>query len=684
MPPDTIKREHERQRKKAAATAAAEREIALVPPADLGRRRACLADPFEFMPVYFGSIFCQPFNADRRSMVDSIIHAASYSGDYATAAPRGEGKSKIALFTALWLDLKCRLQLPIIIGKNQAGAENELDNLKLELTNNKKFLADFPEIAAPLIALCGWASTARKQTVGGHLTRIGWAKDCLFLPTIPNEALPPKWPTSEPSLACGQGMAVVGIDGKIRGFNRRNIRPDLAIIDDIDDRESARSVTQTADHERAIEQDIVGLAGSGHRVARVMLCTIINGMCVAAKYTVKPSWRGQRFKMLVNRPAREDLWDEYIDLRCNRDHEDPDARAAHRLYLSNRAEMDRGAVVSNECAFENKPGADGEPLEVSALQACYNLIADIGWEAFNCEYQSDPPPVEVATKSGLTKTLIQSRLSGLGRSELPPDSTIVVGIDIGKLSCHWVAGAFRNGGNGSIVQYGIIEVSGAEETSQKEIVERAILRALLQWKDEISSLPFRDANGNPVEISKVLFDSGYCPDAVCEFVRRYGEPYRACKGIGGGRFQHGTRSHTRQVGNHWFGQVQDDRSWLYSLDADFWKRAVHDRFTAEPLDESNRPRPGSLTLFIPAGKRDHHTFAAHILAEEWITEFLAGKGDRSRFVVHSNNNHFLDATALMLAGAEMSGCGIFSPIVSIEPRRHAVISAGRTNEHSRW
>ena len=63
---------------------------------------------------------------------------------------------------------------------------------------------------------------------------------------------------------------------------------------------------------------------------------------------------------------------------------------------------------------------------------------------------------------------------------------------------------------------------------------------------------------------------------------------------------------------------------------------------------------------------------------------LSGKGDRSRWIAHSSNNHYLDSTSLMLFGAELVGCGLFAaPPVAQEPRRSAIISAGRTNQ-ARW
>ena len=155
-----------------------------------------------------------------------------------------------------------------------------------------------------------------------------------------------------------------------------------------------------------------------------------------------------------------------------------------------------------------------------------------------------------------------------------------------------------------------------------------------------------------------MIDSGYFPDAVFEFVRKSGEPFRASKGIGG-NFQHGQQSKTRRVGKHWFATAQAERQWLYCPSVDHWKRAVHQRFITEPIDADGRPNSGSLTLFIPAGSRDHHSFAQHILAEEWVTEFLPGKGERSYWLNHSANNHYLDATALCLCAGEMAGFGMF-------------------------
>jgi len=185
-----------------------------------------------------------------------------------------------------------------------------------------------------------------------------------------------------------------------------------------------------------------------------------------------------------------------------------------------------------------------------------------------------------------------------------------------------------------------------------------LLRSLSKWRDELEAEPFRNADGNAIPLSCVLIDSGYSPDAAYEFVRRHSSPFRVAKGSS--NFHPGQPSSTRRVGRHFFGQLQAGGVWLYMHDSDHWKRAVHQRFLADPLDENNRPNPGSLTLFVPQGSRTHKTFSAHVLAEEFVSEFVPGKGERSYWLKHSANNHYFDAAALCLCAAEMAGCGVFA------------------------
>jgi hypothetical protein len=282
--PKTKTSEREAQRQLMARKRAAERDIRIPPPEDPSRRERCLGDVYDFLSGYFPRTFYQSFTEDRREMVQAILHAARHSGDYALAAPRGCGKSRLALYCSLYLLLTGDCRFPLIISKNQTRANGELRTLRDKLKNESAFAADFPEVCAPIHAMGGWASTAIKQTAHGWPTQIEWSQSHLILPTIPLDVLE-HWPKGMPSLAQGQIIASMGIEGPLRGLTFRDTRPDLAIIDDIDDRDTARSATETETRQQIIDQDVAGLAGPGQRISRVMLCTVINRTCIAAQYT---------------------------------------------------------------------------------------------------------------------------------------------------------------------------------------------------------------------------------------------------------------------------------------------------------------------------------------------------------------------------------------------------------------
>lgn len=672
---------------------AADRDIQLPRPKNLRRRRRSLKDPFAFLQNYFGWIFWQPFTPARRSMVNAIIHAARYCGDYSVADKRGGGKSKSALFTTLWLSIRSEVQLPLIVGKNQAGAENDLDNLRQAIRESPAFAEDFPEICKPLIAMGGWASTARKQTVAGEPTNIGWESDCLFFPTVPQHALPKKWPKGEPSYARGQGIAVVGIDGKIRGFDRRNIRPDLAIIDDIDDRESARSETQTADKRVAIEQDIGGLAGSGKRISRVMLCTTINDRCIAAEYTAKTSWRGHRFKAINKMPDRLDLRDSYIEQRRNRAADDPDARVAHAYYLEHQRAIEASGEVDNPNDFVSKDGDDGKPLEVSAIQHYYNLIADLGMDSFLCEYQNEPPKDENIQQLVLTAHHIQNNcLSGLDRRHVPEGMVaITIGADIQKLGLHYVVIAWDERGAGCVIDYDFFEFqTQGRKAADCEVL---ILEGLFAWHEAMFANPFIGHDGSEVWPDLALIDAGWKDESWS------GQPAQVfCSQVGLSSFvpSKGMSPYYPPKPNknvvigdnwHWDGQQM-----LLFMNADHWKLKVHEGFLSE------RGQPGSLTIFDPPqidgrpNRTAHLSYSKHVLAETWERRFVPGfKGWRTGWWKSPKPNHYFDGTYGGFVGRSMRGISVLSlptsqiaaPNVPIVQVSQAAVT-GFTGGRSRW
>ncbi|MEX2119582.1 MAG: terminase gpA endonuclease subunit [Pirellulales bacterium] len=659
--------EAQRQREKAAAVRSAERDLLQRRVKNPKRRAACEANDERWLRTYLPDVFYHDFTSDQRAIIRDVGTCLEYGTSKCIAAPRGDGKSSICRYLILKYALCRQIRFGLVVSATGPKADEALRAVKAQLRRRQGLLAaDYP-VECDVAAYVGPASgRCHNVTVGGRRVHAEWAATRLILPTFID---------SEP---VGPIIMAMGWESEqLQGCNVLDQRPDFTCLDDLDNRESLAAVdgSVAGKIEEIIDKSIGGLGGPGRRLGQVYLCTITSTRSAAARYsdrTIKPAWSGIRLPRIKRWPDNPDLWEQYIELRKSGHREpldpadpssparDPHGREAHFLLEQNFEAMHRGAALSNEHDYIKDLLPDGTPTHLSALQKCYDFISDRGLPAFETEHQNAPPPSEnELSKVGITRALVESRLSGFERGELPPDCKLVAGIDLGKHSCYWTVGAFREGGIGCIVNYGVAEVLGTEQTEHTEVIQRALFRTLSEWRESMRTNPFRDGDGNPVELSGVLVDAGYFPDAAYEVVRRFGEPYRASKGSGG--FQHGQPSATRRVGNHWFATPQAGNVWLYSLDADHWKRDVHNRFIAEPRDAENRPNPGSLTLFVPQGSRDHHTFSAHILSEEWVTEFTPNKGERSRWLRHSGNNHFFDATALMLAAAEMAGAGIFGP-----------------------
>ena len=256
-------KEYDRERK--AKQRATGRELHIPPPKNPERRMACLRDPELLLTTYFPKTYFEPFTADRRDMLTSIWRAAQFGGDQAIAGTRGEGKTTLAMDGCFCLMLAGHSRFPVVIGKNQDAASDELRALRERIMESDEFVDDFPEIGFPLQAIGPSTANARLQTVGGQFIGMYIGVKHFALPRITREQLP-GWDVDP--VSSGQVLGATGIDGRIRGFKFKAMRPTLAIIDDVEDKDSVRNPEQIAKIEEIIEQDIAGMGASAERIAR--------------------------------------------------------------------------------------------------------------------------------------------------------------------------------------------------------------------------------------------------------------------------------------------------------------------------------------------------------------------------------------------------------------------------------
>ena len=122
------------------------------------------------------------------------------------------------------------------------------------------------------------------------------------------------------------------------------------LLDDVQTRRSAKSLTATEDRVQTIDGDVLGLAGHETAITAVMAVTpIYDGdlACIYLSREQKPEWRGQTAPMVYQMPdALDTLWDQYRQIADDARKNDGDPNAATAFYLAKREEMDAGAIVA--------------------------------------------------------------------------------------------------------------------------------------------------------------------------------------------------------------------------------------------------------------------------------------------------------------------------------------------------
>jgi len=619
------------------------------------RRAACLRDPELFLRTYFPNQYRLKFGKDHLFMIDTIVNRARTGGRQAIAAPRGRGKTELTKGLLVYIVLCGYVRFPLAVAATTELAGKLYKDFQKKLATNDLLLEDFPEVCYPIRALKGAPQKAARQHVADKLTGIVWTGDYICLPDVVG------------SPYGGVKMAYYGLDAAFRGSNINGDRPDFVLVDDPETRESAKSLSQIEDREAILDQDIAGLASQTENIAIVVLTTVQNRISLSYRLTdpkIKPSWNGCRFGMVQKWPSK-DYWQKYVELRQDaQTHGDASGLPAVEYYLANRSAMDEGVEMLSDHFV-----SDGD-LVHSAIQQAYNKIADTSLEAYQTEYQNDPPEKAGPQGNGLNAEIVASRISGLSRRQLPANTiALTAAIDVGKYRCHWVVTAWWAGAGGVVVDYGVAEVTGTDKTIDNEASEPMIYKALLNWRDELMSKNYVDATGTVRPIQFCFVDTGTFTNATYEFVKQSGGIFHGSKGMS--PYYRKRSSTEKLLAGENLHAVKLDASglWLYELDTSHWKKWVHERFLTPTFDEQNMLRKGSLSIYSPDGSYRHTSYAQHIAAEELVTEFKEGKGVKTYWDVRNENNHWLDATYMAAAASEVCGVKLIAQVENqVEPR----------------
>ena len=254
-------------------------------PEDAKRRKRLERRPDLWLRWYMPTAFYRPFSKGQRAEIDLMARVLKHGGCYAIAAPRKDGKTTRVIGMSSYGICTGARRFIVPVGATGGAALEMLDAIKLQFRTNDRLHADYPEYCVPARVADDNSQRARGQTCNGRNLEFKWTREFIVLPT---------WPGIPAAV-----LKPTGLTGRIRGMiqalpSGEVLRPDMFLLDDPQDDESANSPSQCRTRENLIRGAVLG-AGGDEEVAAIMPCTIIRQGDLAARFLdheQHPEFRG--------------------------------------------------------------------------------------------------------------------------------------------------------------------------------------------------------------------------------------------------------------------------------------------------------------------------------------------------------------------------------------------------------
>lgn len=313
------------------------------------RKRLGAIDMEFFGRAYFPHYFSRPSPEFHRDL-DAIWQQGVLKGRYplapkdaraisrmpgcrrAVAAPRGHAKSTTLTFKGIMhAVLYGYKHYPIILSDSSDQAEGFLENIRVEFEENGLIREDFGDLQGKV-----------------------WRNNVILT-------------------ASGIKVEAIGSGKKIRGRKHRNWRPDLLVLDDIENDENVRTPEQRLKLSNWFNK-AVSKAGDDYTDI-VYIGTLLHYDSLLAHTLSNPGYKSIKYKAVLAFSDAEDLWKQWEDIYTDlsNDSHEEDARAFFEVH---REEMLAGTKVLWE-----------EKLSYYDLM---KMRVDEGEASFNSEEQNEP------------------------------------------------------------------------------------------------------------------------------------------------------------------------------------------------------------------------------------------------------------------------------------------------------
>lgn len=316
-------------------------------PKAVAERRAKVLDPVGGYEYFVNTYFPHYVRSASKSQLHEYLFTRlpevlqdAQGRHEAIAAPRGEAKSTLVtqLFT-LYCIITAQKHYCVIVMDSIDQAYPMLEAIKAELEFNPRLKTDFAEA-------CGQGRVWQAGTI-----------------VTANDIK----------------VQVAGSGKKLRGLRHGPYRPDLCVLDDIENDEQVRNPDQRDKLDAWLKKTVLPLGGVGQKYDVVYIGTILHYDSVLNRTLNNPFWHSVKFKAMLQWPHNMALWDEWEAVLRNNGK--AGEAMADAFYQANQAEMDAGAQTS---------------WAARGVLALMKIRARDGHSTFDSEYQNDPVSGEAA------------------------------------------------------------------------------------------------------------------------------------------------------------------------------------------------------------------------------------------------------------------------------------------------
>ncbi|MBM3887817.1 MAG: hypothetical protein FJ388_01690 [Verrucomicrobia bacterium] len=513
------------------------------------------------------------------------------------------------------------------------------------LSFNERILADYRWHAAPFAVMRGYSNRLRAawwQEQDGDQT----GPPCGAALKI-----------TDGMIVLPDNRGVIGgatINGNPRGLNLPQsdgtvLRPDLALVDDPQDRKVAKSPVLVSETCAKIDGDVAGLGTAGAPFPLLMSGNCVLAGDVMERYIADANWRALRVSCVETWPTGwadkgptyrlwSDWWDAY----------QADAKAGAAFYKANRKAMVTGMALSAPHAYK----AQRSSLLPDEFCVAMRQYWQMGHEAFMAERQQSPVTIEASAALVVQPEQVLVRAVGPPRGRAPEGALrIVAGADINpglqsRLGPRvtWAVLAFAREQVACVIAYGRERIVMPADPTQAQSAA-ASFAAIEQVRLKVAAVGadvlFYDARGNwsPRGLA-IRYAMQRTPGiAIVPAEGWSNEYYRPTHKTAVRRFE----------GGHECADVVDGvRVRWIAWNADHWGEAMLRGWLAVP------GAPGACVLY--AGEQEHE-FAEQVTMKRLVGKLATSKGIRYDWADRPGDQDYGDAVAMCWAAAAWGGIG---------------------------